>query len=88
MQMRVDRDDPVHGLRKKTADDFLADRFAFMERRILTHVAEIGRHQDEPLGAAAPQGLGGKQNRHEVVIGPVERGVENCRRRNRPDSDT
>ena len=49
MQMGVDGDDPVHRARQQPADDLLADRFAFVERRILPHVAEIGRHQHEPL---------------------------------------
>jgi hypothetical protein len=49
------RDDAVEASRQHPAYDFLADRFAFMEGRVLPHVAEIRRHQHQPIGAATPQ---------------------------------
>ena len=65
------------------ADDLLADRFAFAEGGVLTHVAEIGREQDEALGASAPQRLGGERQRDQFVVRPVERGIDDGRRRRR-----
>ena len=66
--------------RDQRADDLLADRFALVESRVLAHVAEIGRQQDEALGASAPQRLGGEQQRNEFVVRPVERGIDDGRR--------
>ena len=63
MQVGVDRDDPVNGSGDQAADDFLADRLALMKRRVLPHVAEIGRHQHQSPGAFAPQRLGGGDDR-------------------------
>ena len=57
MQMRIDRDDAVDSARQQPADHLLADRLAFVKGRVLPHVAEIGRDQHQPLGAAAPQAL-------------------------------
>ena len=77
MQVGVDRDDPIQGLRQQPADRFLADRLARMKRSVLTHVAKIGRHQHEPLGAVPPQGFGGEQQRQQLFVGLIERHVKN-----------
>ena len=58
MQMRVDGDDAIDGAGQQLADDLLADRLAVVKGRILPHVAEIGRHQNQPLAhrrAARPR---------------------------------
>ena len=61
MQMRIDRNDTITRSSEEPANDPLADRFARLESGVLTHVAEIGRNQNEPLGAFAPQRFGGEQ---------------------------
>ena len=66
MQMRVDGDDAIDASGDQRADDLLADRFAFVERGVLAHVAEIGREQDEAFRASAPQRLGGEQSARSV----------------------
>ena len=80
MEMSVDGYDPIDNSRQQPADHLLADRFALLEGRVLPHVAEIGRHQNEPLRAIAPQCLGGEQERNELVVRPVERGIDDGRR--------
>ena len=77
--MGIDGNDAVHASREQRANDFLADRFALVEGSVLPHVAEIGRHQDEALGAVAPQGFGGEQQRNELVVRPIERGIDDRR---------
>ena len=51
------------------ADDLLADRFAVVKGGVLAHVAEIGRDEHKPPGAAAPQRFGGKQQRESLSFG-------------------
>jgi hypothetical protein len=81
MQMRIDGDDAVHASGKERADHPLADRFSLLEGRILPHVAKIGRHQHEALRASAPQGFGSKYQGNELVVGTVERGIDDRRGR-------
>ena len=85
MEMRVDRNDPVHKSSEEPADDFLADCLPRLKGGVLAHVAEIGRDQNEPLGAIAPQRFGGEQNCKKLFIGPIERRINNRRRRRRRD---
>jgi hypothetical protein len=60
MKVSVHRDDAIHNSRDQPADRLLADRFAFVERCVLAHVAEIGRQQDEPPCAGASQRFRGE----------------------------
>ena len=61
MEMRVDRNDTIHKTSEEPANGLLADSLARVKSDVLTHVAEIGRDQNEPLGAIAAQRLGGEQ---------------------------
>jgi hypothetical protein len=54
----------------------LADRFTFPKGCVLTHVAKIGRQQDNAFAAASPQRLGREQQRDKFVVGVVERSVD------------
>ena len=47
VQVRVDGDHAVDASGDQRADGLLADRFAFVERCVLAHVAEIRRQQDQ-----------------------------------------
>ncbi|MET3242167.1 hypothetical protein ABIF36_007655 [Bradyrhizobium japonicum] len=49
---------------------------ARMKRNVLPHVAQIGRDQDQPLCAAATQRLCGEQQGDQLVVGLIERGIE------------
>ena len=81
MKVSVHRDDAIHNSRDQPADRLLADRFAFAKGGVLAHVAEIGRQQHEPPCARPPQRFGGEQNRNELVIRLVERGIDDRGRR-------
>ena len=76
VQMRVDRDDAIHKTSEQPANDLLADRFARLKGSVLPHVAEIGRDQNEPLGAIAPQRFGGEQERDKFFVRPIERRID------------
>ena len=69
VQMGIDGDDAIEDSCEQLADDLLADRFACLKGRVLPHVAKIGRDQDQPLGAVAPQGFGGEQQRDSFSLG-------------------
>lgn len=47
VQVRVDRDHALEGLREQGADVALADHFAGREGNVLAHVGEVGAHQRE-----------------------------------------
>ena len=64
--MCIDGDHAIDTSGDQRADDFLADRFAIVEGRVLAHVAEIGREQDQAFGTSAPQRLGGEQPAQSV----------------------
>ncbi|MGY4417654.1 hypothetical protein ACVWY2_000079 [Bradyrhizobium sp. JR6.1] len=72
MEMRVDSDHAIHARCEQRADNVLADRFAFMERGVLAHVAKIGRKEDEAPGTTAPQRFGCEQKSDEFFVGSVE----------------
>ncbi len=82
VQMGVDRDHAVDVAGQKPADRPLADRLAVVKGRILPHVAEVGRNQHQPLGAAAPQRFRREQQRQQLIVGMIERRVNDgrCRR--------
>ena len=88
MKMGVDRYDPVHNSCKQAPDDFLADCLTPLEGRVLAHIAKIRRQQHEPLRSAAAQGFGGEQDREQLVVGSIERRVNDGRRRRRTDCHT
>ena len=87
MQMGVNGDYAVHRIRQQPADDFLVDRFAWMEGRVLPHVTEIGRHQHQPPRAAAPQCFRCEQQRHQLLIRLVKRRIDDGGRRRRSGGD-
>ena len=82
VQMGIDRDHAVDVAGQEPADRLLADRLAVVKGRILPHVAEVGRDQHQPPGAAAPQGFRREQQRQQLVVGMIERGIDDggCRR--------
>lgn len=77
--MRVDRDDAIKCLRQQLADNLLANRLAVMERRVLAHITKIGCHQNEPSRTTAPQGFTGEQQRKQLVIRLMQRGIDERR---------
>ncbi len=76
MEVRIHGDDAVHDGCQHGADGALADRLARVKRSVLPHVAEIGRDQDQSLCPAASQCLCGEQQRDQLVVGPIERGMK------------
>ena len=85
MQVGIDRHHAIESARQQLSDDLLAHRFACMKGRVLAHIGEIGRDQHQPRGAIAPQGLGGKQQRQQLVVRLIERGKDD---RGRPAGPT
>ena len=81
--MGINSDNSICDPGEQPADRLLADRFALPKGCVLTHVAEIGRQQDDPLAAATPQRLGCEQQRDEFVIGVIERSVDDGSRGSR-----
>lgn len=51
VQVRVDRDQPVHGGGQESREVLRRDVFARMESRVLTHVGQTGRDEADPYRA-------------------------------------
>ena len=86
MQMRINRNHTVDQPGDKPPDRLLADGLAGMEGNILPHIAEIRGHQHQPRHAFAPERLRREDKGNQLVVGLVERKVENhrsCGRANR-----
>lgn len=81
MQMRIDGDHAVEPSGEQRADDLLTDGFAFVEGRVLSHVAEIGRQQDEAFRTSAPERLGREGQSDQLFVRPVERRIDDGHRR-------
>lgn len=81
MEVGVDRDHAIERLGEESSDDLLTDRLVLVKRSVLPHVAEIRRDQNQPLGAVAPQGLGGEQQRQELLVRPIQRRIDRDDRR-------
>ena len=83
MQMGIDGDNPVDYPASSAPTTLLADGFARVKGCVLPHVAEIGREQDKPLGASAPQRFGREQQRDKFLVRLVERRIDDGRGRGR-----
>jgi hypothetical protein len=87
VQVGVDGDDAVDRSRKKLTDGTLADGFTVMKHRILAHVAEIRRQQHQAFGSVASQRFRGEEQRDQLVVGLVQRHIDDRRRGSRAGRD-
>ena len=70
---------------EQPADRLLADRFALVKGGVLAHVAEIRREQHEPLRPARRSASAANRMRKQLVVGLVERGIDDGGRCSRAD---
>ena len=76
VQVRVDGDQAVEMVGQQPADYPLADHLARVEGDVLAHVGQIGRDQDQSLGAQASRFAGHQQQLDQLFVGVVEAAVE------------
>ncbi len=76
VQVRVDGDQCVELAGQQLADHSLADHLARVEGDVLAHVGQIGRDQDQSLGAQAARFTGHQQQLDQLFVGVVEAAVE------------
>jgi hypothetical protein len=75
VKMRVDRHNSIECSVQQSGDNALADWLSAMEDLVLPHVRQVGRNEDEALGACSPPGVSRKQKFHELGIGSIKRPV-------------
>ena len=81
VQVGIDRDHGIEGLRQQGTDNALTHRLTGVKGDVLTHVGQVGCDQSELPGAIVACAAGGQQQFDELVVGVVEAAAEDdvCR---------